>query len=125
MLKIDTTGEMGRIEASGSTDELIKDFVTAIASIARGMVQHGDIASAILLPTIVGGMLTDEEFIREIVLDDNFDQAIVSVTPEEGESDEHAEARAMMEAMQKFSKIRPIKVDGDYNIINDEEGDDE
>ena len=121
MLKIDTEGRIGRIEASGSTDEIIKDVVTVVASIARGMVQHGDYSSAILLPTIVGHMLTDELFIKNIVLNDDYDQGIIAITPDEGESDEHAEARAMMEAMSRFSKLHPLKVDGDYNTIDEEE----
>lgn len=120
MIKVDTEGQFASVQAGGTTEELIKELIMITTSIARG-ISEKDMIGALYLIATVGRILSDEDYIASVLIDDEFGKGMVSVTKEDGETDEQAEARAMMEAMSKFSKLRPIKVDGDYNIVEDDE----
>lgn len=123
MLIVDTRGEFASIQAGGSIDDLVKEITMIVASVANGISKQS-LPSAILLIATVAGILNDEDFISSVLLDKDFEKGVVSVVKEDDETDEQAELRARLEALSKFSKLRPIKVDENYNVINDEEEDD-
>ena len=124
MLIIDTRGDFANIQAGGSIDELIKEITMIVASVANGISKQS-LPSAILLIATVAGILNDEDFISSVLLDKDFEKGVVSVIKDDDETDEQAELRARLEALSKFSKLRPIKVDENYNMINDEEEDED
>lgn len=123
MLIVDTRGEFTSIQAGGSIDDLVKEITMIVASVANGISKQS-LPSAIMLIATVAGILNDEDFISSVLLDKDFEKGVVSVIKNDDETDEQAELRARLEALSKFSKLRPIKVDENYNVINDEEEDD-
>lgn len=123
MLIVDTRGEFASIQAGGSIDDLVKEITMIVASVANGISKQS-LPSAIMLIATVAGILNDEDFISSVLLDKDFEKGVVSVIKNDDETDEQAELRARLEALSKFSKLRPIKVDENYNVINDEEEDD-
>ena len=123
MLIVDTRGEFTSIQAGGSIDDLVKEITMIVASVANGIPKQS-LPSAIMLIATVAGILNDEDFISSVLLDKDFEKGVVSVIKNDDETDEQAELRARLEALSKFSKLRPIKVDENYNVINDEEEDD-
>ena len=123
MLIVDTRGEFASIQAGGSIDELAKEITTIVASVANGISKQS-LPSAIMLIGMVAGILNDDDFVSAVLLDKEFEKGLVSVIKEDDETDEQAELRARLEALSKFSKLRPIKVDENYNVINDEEEED-
>ena len=123
MLIIDTRGDFASIQAGGSIDELVKEITMIVASVANGISKQS-LPSAILLIATVAGILNDDDFVSSVLLDKDFEKGVVSVIKNDDETDEQAELRARLEALSKFSKLRPIKVDENYNVINDEEEED-
>lgn len=124
MLIVDTRGEFASIQAGGSIDELAKEITTIVASVANGISKQS-LPSAIMLIGMVAGILNDDDFVSAVLLDKEFEKGLVSVIKNDDETDEQAELRARLEALSKFSKLRPIKVDENYNVINDEEEDED
>ena len=124
MLIIDTRGDFASIQAGGSIDELVKEITMIVASVANGISKQS-MPSAILLLATVAGILNDDDFVSSVLLDKDFEKGVVSVIKDDDETDEQAELRARLEALSKFSKLRPIKVDENYNVINDEEEDED
>jgi len=123
MLIVDTRGEFASIQAGGSIDELIKEITAIVASVAKGISKQS-LPSAILLIDAVAKILNDEDFVSGVLFDKEFEKGLVSVVKEDDETDEQAELRARLEALSKFSKSHPIKVDENYNVIKDEEEED-
>ena len=123
MLKIDTSGEYGEIQASGDVKELANDIITITFSIARGMMQNGDFLSGTLLVFLVSQALTDEEILSDVLISGKLDDAISATSADKEEDEESAKMRAQLNAIQKFTKMRPIKVDGDYNVIKEDDDD--
>ena len=120
MLIIDTRGDFASIQAGGSIDELIKEITMIVASVANGISKQS-LPSAIMLIATVAGILNDEDFVSSVLLDKEFEKGVVSVIKNDDETDEQAELRARLEALSKFSKLRPIKVDENYNVIKEED----
>jgi chromosome condensin MukBEF complex kleisin-like MukF subunit len=123
MLKIDTSGEYGAIQASGDVKELANDIITITFSIARGMMQNGDFLSGTLLVFLVSQALTDKEILSDVLISGKLDDAISATSADKEEDEESAKMRAQLNAIQKFTKMRPIKVDGDYNVIKEDDDD--
>lgn len=120
MLIIDTRGDFASIQAGGSVDELVKEITMIVASVANGISKQS-LPSAILLIATVAGILNDDDFVSAVLLDKDFEKGVVSVIKNDDETDEQAELRARLEALSKFSKLRPIKVDENYNVIKEED----
>lgn len=123
MLVVDTRGDFASIQAGGSIDELVKEIIMIVGSVANGISKQS-LPSAILLIATVAGILNDDDFVSAVLLDKDFEKGIVTVAKEEDETAEQAELRARIEAIAKFSKYHPIKVDENYNVIDDEEEED-
>ena len=121
MLKVDTSKEYAEVHAEGDVRDIAHDIIMVTFSIARGMIQNKDFVSGMLLPALVGNVLTDEDALGEVLIGGKLDDAISSTTPIDGEDDDATRARAMANAMQKFTQSNPIKVDGDYNVIKEDE----
>ena len=121
MLKVDTSKEYAEVHAEGDVRDIAHDIIMVTFSIARGMIQNKDYVSGMLLPMLVGNVLTDEDALGEVLIGGKLDDAISSTTPLDGEDDDATRARAMANAMQKFTQSNPIKVDGDYNVIKEDE----
>lgn len=121
MIRFDTSNEYAEVQAEGDVREIANDIIMLTFSIARGMVQNGDLLNGVALLALVGGVLSDEEAIAEVLINGKLDDSISSTTPLEGEDEDATKARAMANAMQKFTQSNPIKVDGDYNRIEEEE----
>lgn len=121
MIRFDTSNEYAEVQAEGDVREIANDIIMLTFSIARGMVQNGDLLNGVALLALVGGVLSDEEAIAEVLINGKLDDSISSTTPLEGEDEDATKARAMANAMQKFTQHKPIKVDGDYNRIKEEE----
>ena len=121
MLIVDTSKEYAEVHAEGDVRDIAHDLIMITFSIARGMIQNKDFVSGMLLPLLVGNVLTDEDALGEILIGGKLDDSISSTTPLEGEDDATTQARAMANAMQKFTQHNPIKVDGDYNRIEEDE----
>lgn len=125
MLKIDTSGKFAEVQASGDAMDLGKEIVMIAMSIAHAIAKDGTtgrIQAMVMLKTI-GTLLSDDACIANC-LDDALDDGIIAINPIEGETEEETRKRASIMAMQKFMEARPIKVDGDYNVIEDEIEDD-
>ena len=123
MLKIDTSGDYAEIEIGGSAEELYSELVMVVASVCSGIAKQNFMAGMLLLARVTA-MLNNEEFITDVMLGHAFDNATSTTTQREGESLEDARKRAAFEAMQKFTQQRPIKVDENYNMIDEEEEED-
>ena len=126
MLKIDTSKPLAEIQANGDPIEIGKEIVTIASTIATAIAKDGNLGKikAMLMLKMIGMVFSDDDYIADIV-DGALGDAIVSTEPLEGETEEETRARANLMAIQKYTKARPIKVDGDYNRIEDESEDDE
>lgn len=126
MLKIDTSGEYAEVQASGDAQELGKELIMIASSLAEAIAKDGvmgKVHATVMLKT-VGLMLSDDNFIATII-NGGIENGVVAINPREGESEEQTRARAKLMAIQKFTQYRPIKVDENYNVIDEESEDDE
>lgn len=121
MLKIDTSGKYAEVQASGDAQELGKELIMIASSLAGAIAKDGVMGKvhAMVMLKTVGMILSDDDYIESIV-NGGIEDGVVSVRPNEGETEEQTKARATLMALQKFTKYRPIKVDENYNIVNEE-----
>ena len=126
MLKIDTSGEYAEVQASGDAQELGKELIMIASSLAEAITKDGVMGKvhAMVMLKTVGMILSDDDYIGTII-NGGIEGGVVTVRPNEGETEEQTKARAQLMALQKFTQYRPIKVDENYNIINEESEDDE
>lgn len=123
MLKINTEGEYAEIQVKGDAQEIGKELLSVTASIATTIAKSGAMGKiqAIVMMKAVGTALCDDEFIHAVVEEGLLEDGISSTEPMDDESDEDTRARSLVEAMKKFTKARPIKVDENYNVIEESE----
>lgn len=126
MLKIDTSGKFAEVQASGDAQELGKELIMVASSLAGAIAKDGVMGRvhAMVMLKTVGTILSDDDYI-EAIINGGIEDGIISVRPNEGETEEQTKARATLMALQKFTQNRPIKVDENYNIIDEEDEDEE
>jgi len=130
MIKFDSSSPMASIEASGSAQEITRDIVAMISTLASAM-KKDNLMGATMMLAFFGDYFSDADNVKNILFSEELEDTYISVEAD-ADTDEDTlnelKKKSIMELlgrMAKESRKTPIVFNPNADVEDEEEEEDE